>query len=261
VNSFARDDLAKQAEMGCAALDERMYAVQKSMADIERELDETQKSVDKMRLELYQPFRPVYSNLPEVDLNKLEREKPNAATKLRQEEEVRRFCQRVPGDVAPSVFHEPNMGPRPAMAEAEAMADGLPPKGPVERPKLKEGDRVYCVRGNILDVWRPGVVASVTETSASVQMTLTCGRGGQRVARNSNLRKLKELAYDEPASMRLPVGTRIIAIYQDPASSNVTSDIAGDFYSGVIAEPPKPVNKWRYLIFFDDGYAAYMRHK
>ena len=33
-----------------------------------------------------------------------------------------------------------------------------------------------------------------------------------------------------------------------------------DFYSGVIAEPPKTMNKHRYLVFFDDGYASYIRH-
>ena len=33
------------------------------------------------------------------------------------------------------------------------------------------------------------------------------------------------------------------------------------FYSGIIAEPPKPMNKFRYLVFFDDGYASYIPHK
>ena len=33
------------------------------------------------------------------------------------------------------------------------------------------------------------------------------------------------------------------------------------FYSGIIAEPPKTMNKFRYLVFFDDGYASYIPHK
>lgn len=37
----------------------------------------------------------------------------------------------------------------------------------------------------------------------------------------------------------IPVATRVIAIFRDVSSSN--------FYSGVIAEPPKATNKYRYI--------------
>ncbi|CAL1681389.1 unnamed protein product [Lasius platythorax] len=49
------------------------------------------------------------------------------------------------------------------------------------------------------------------------------------------------------------VGTRVVAIFHDITSSN--------YYSGIIAEPPKSTNKYRYLVFFDDGYAQYVTHK
>ena len=38
-------------------------------------------------------------------------------------------------------------------------------------------------------------------------------------------------------------------------------DDRGAFYSGIIAEPPKVMNKYRYLVFFDDGYASYIPHE
>ena len=47
-------------------------------------------------------------------------------------------------------------------------------------------------------------------------------------------------------------------MYVDPENPN---SIHKDFYSGIIAEPPKTMNKHRYLIFFDDGYASYIRHE
>lgn len=53
------------------------------------------------------------------------------------------------------------------------------------------------------------------------------------------------------------MGTRVIALYRDHASGNCSED---DFYSGIVAEPPKIMNKYRYLIFFDDGYASYISH-
>jgi histone-lysine N-methyltransferase SETDB1 len=46
----------------------------------------------------------------------------------------------------------------------------------------------------------------------------------------------KHLAYGEAPPVRIPVGTRIIAIYQDPDNNHVN---VSDFYSGVVAEPPK----------------------
>ncbi len=68
----------------------------------------------------------------------------------------------------------------------------------------------------------------------------------------------RHLAYSEPARVRLPVGTRVIAVYRDPTDANTLS--RDDFYSGIVAEPPKTMNKYRYLIFFDDGYASYIAH-
>ena len=48
----------------------------------------------------------------------------------------------------------------------------------------------------------------------------------------------------------LQVGTRVIGLYKEPESQDI-----GGFYSGIVAEPPKAMNKYRYLVFFDDGYA------
>ena len=47
------------------------------------------------------------------------------------------------------------------------------------------------------------------------------------------------------------VGTRVIGLYKEPE----TPRDAGGYYSGIVAEPPKGMNKYRYLVFFDDGYA------
>ena len=56
------------------------------------------------------------------------------------------------------------------------------------------------------------------------------------------------------------MGTRIIAIYEEPDAALHGAEKA-DFYSGVVAEPPKGMNRFRYLVFFDDGYASYIDHR
>jgi len=47
----------------------------------------------------------------------------------------------------------------------------------------------------------------------------------------------KQLAIAELSEVIIPVGTRVVAIFNDVSSSN--------YYSGIIAEPPKSTNKYR----------------
>jgi len=54
------------------------------------------------------------------------------------------------------------------------------------------------------------------------------------------------ILYSAP-TVRLTVSTRCIALYREK------SDDLGEFYAGIIAEPPKSLNNNRYLVFFDDG--------
>ncbi|KAB7505127.1 Histone-lysine N-methyltransferase eggless, partial [Armadillidium nasatum] len=60
----------------------------------------------------------------------------------------------------------------------------------------------------------------------------------------------KNLAYFHESSVRVPLGTRIIA----------SVEYSKCFYVGIVAEIPTVANKYRYLVFFDDGYAQYVRH-
>lgn len=47
----------------------------------------------------------------------------------------------------------------------------------------------------------------------------------------------KQLAVAEQCQVMITVGTRVVAIFHDITSSN--------YYSGIIAEPPKSTNKYR----------------
>lgn len=48
-------------------------------------------------------------------------------------------------------------------------------------------------------------------------------------------------------------GTRVIALFHQEETNQRTH-----YYPGVIAEPLQLYNQWRYLVFFDDGYAQYV---
>ena len=74
---------------------------------------------------------------------------------------------------------------------------------------------------------------------------------------------LKYLAYTEPSPVQLVVGARVIAQYiEELAETDVKlKPKPSSYYAGVIAEAPKYLNQYRYLIFFDDGYAQYCTHQ
>ncbi len=55
----------------------------------------------------------------------------------------------------------------------------------------------------------------------------------------------RHLAYPNPAQVRLAVGTRVIAIFQEDDSNSQKQTRGGSYYSGLIAEPPKSNNNYR----------------
>jgi len=69
----------------------------------------------------------------------------------------------------------------------------------------------------------------------------------------------KQIAYNVPCPFMLPVGARIIAKFKDELKTEPIGN--GQYYAGIIAEPPKNTNSFRYLVFFDDGYAQYVDSK
>ena len=68
---------------------------------------------------------------------------------------------------------------------------------------------------------------------------------------------LKYLAYVEPSSVQLTVGSRVIAQCFEDNNGKIPSA----YYAGVIAEALNYLNQYRYLVFFDDGYAQYCHHE
>ncbi|KAI4455353.1 histone-lysine n-methyltransferase eggless [Holotrichia oblita] len=70
----------------------------------------------------------------------------------------------------------------------------------------------------------------------------------------------REIAYSQAANVQLDVGARVIAVFREilspeEARERIKKDV---FYPGIVAEPLQSSNKYRYLIFFDDGYAQYV---
>ncbi|KAL5238428.1 hypothetical protein ACI65C_005838 [Semiaphis heraclei] len=129
--------------------------------------------------------------------------------------------------------------------------DDIPVKGKLLKRALLLGDKVYGMKYSLLQPWVEGTIkSSVSDTYYHIVFD----DGEEKVLSNKNL------AYINTSShAQYPVGSRVIAKFQD---TNIQKKHSTDkFYVGLIAEPPKYLNNFRYMIFFDDGYTQYVCHK
>ncbi|XP_038219825.1 histone-lysine N-methyltransferase eggless [Zerene cesonia] len=273
-------------------------ALKKQMADLESEgmqvdamLKECQASTDKLRNELYATFQPEIQELPalcivdtlntsytslEASPNQSEtrnlkrRMSPSNNTSSKRAAIPLRYTpltgdtqgQRVSAcydDASADKFEDDNTDIAVVKLSAEVAPADLPPPGNIVRAALRPGMDVFAKRKELRS-WGKAVIVEVG--GASVTEYTNCRVKFEASPRNlyKNL-TAQCLAYFEPAKARLTIGTRVIALYEDTNQKRQLQKKNDSFYAGVVAEIPNPVNNYRYLIFFDHGYAQYAKHK
>ena len=147
--------------------------------------------------------------------------------------------------------HEPvirELPPLDIKDDEDDEIDVLPPHGVVERPMPSIGQVVLIssLGQEEEEEWVHGEVVGFSGDLFSVKLA------------DGIIRKAvgKEVAYNTAHKVRLPVGTRCVALYREKDQMEMAV-----YKSAVVAEPPKVLNKNRYLVFYDDGYPAYVYHK
>lgn len=140
----------------------------------------------------------------------------------------------------------------------------VPPAGDIERPAIQLNETYYAVKNKAIASW---VSVKVIEFSESSTV-------GGNLVKSYKIKYLntpyqmvktvtaKHLAYFEPPPVRLTIGTRVIAYFNGSTLSRgkERAVVPSAFYPGIIAEPLKQANRFRYLIFYDDGYTQYVQH-
>jgi len=118
--------------------------------------------------------------------------------------------------------------------DLRGMPNDLPVKGKLLRHLLKVGDKVYGMKYSLLQPWVEGTVKSaVSDTFYNVIFDDV----EEKVLNYKNLAYIDTLNYAQ-----YPVGSRVIAKFQD-----MNIQLTDKFYVGVIAEPPKYLNNFRYV--------------
>ena len=169
--------------------------------------EDLEKEVDGLRRDLYKEFEPRIKELEPVDLNKAT---PASSSG---------------GHSFPS----------------QGSVLQLPPLGrKLTRPPLAVGQKVVAMRHSQLQAWIHGSIEEAQDPGDADQRLYRVKfvpEGGRKVAQLKVL-KVQHVAYSSVSSARLEVGTRCVGLFREHP------DQPGQFYSGVVAEPPKPTNRF-----------------
>ena len=165
----------------------RLDTLSTDASEIDAQFAQIEKDVDALRTALYAPFKPEVQFLDSLTIQ----------------------------DTIDGVQILSSAGAKTA-ADAN-----LPPMGQLTRPPVKNGQRVISMRGkDILGVWDKSTIYEISQaptdanTPYKVKFDPVVYQGRQKQAFIKKL-SLKNIAYFDPAPVRLQVGTRIIGKYNN----------------------------------------------
>ncbi|XP_012219332.1 histone-lysine N-methyltransferase eggless [Linepithema humile] len=237
-------NLEQHTKKVCDSLEKKWQNIHATNESISTEIREVMNNMDRLRNSLYDDFRPQIKMIEElqIDDGSIQNIPPLVATK-----KVTQI--RVPSTTLSQDNQLEILAIEPPTTK-KIMVHNLPAAcGPLVKPTPEPDSNVYITKNPIMP-WIRAKVLSITSKNPwlfRVKLMQKKYNGAVKTV-YGNL-----LALAEPSKVVIPVRTRVVAIFHDVNASN--------YYSGIIAEPPKSTNKFRYLVFFDDGYAQYVYHK
>lgn len=136
-----------------------------------------------------------------------------------------------PTKQTPSNFTDSEVTPLHAVNRS--LGYDLPPQGPFSKQFPEVETKVFVMKHPLMPWVRGKVQQVITRSPIQCRVKLSGRRS------NGAMRTLtgKHMANATPCSVIIPVATRVVAVFFDANSS--------DYYSGVIAEPPKSTNRYR----------------
>ncbi|CAH2101895.1 unnamed protein product [Euphydryas editha] len=264
---FKMDDRLMETQ---TTLQKEMERLQKESAEINELLNDCQVATDQLRNELYATFEPEIRELPPFVIYDLPN-CTNTPTKRSRSppKEVPPKRPAIPLGYAPlgdltnedtknikvtsEKADDDNTDVSVVKLSAESAPKDLPPPGEITMAPLKVGMTVYAMR-NVSGSWLKAKIVEILPKASNSSFTL-CRIKFENTTSKNPYKTLpgRCLAYNDPPDVRMTIGRRVIALFKDTNKRE-------SFYSGIVAEIPNPVNSYRYLIFFDDGYAQYAHH-
>ncbi|KAK5638380.1 hypothetical protein RI129_012675 [Pyrocoelia pectoralis] len=283
--------ITEQSDNSVAALKKTGEAMKAKFLEVDTMLHNVRKQLDTIHHNLYSEFKVRYDSLPPIDIGDVYypnarqvTRSPSASEQQQAIESERRSLRKTkpisyvelddPGSssnspvVADSTTKETSEGVE--TVNFQVPPPDLPPKGPILKPPLKIGEYYYTVRFlqmgswirvRLINIIKPGTIIN----GQAVAQTMYCVSMENKQQSKYPTNRLvtgKEIAFSFPSPVALEVGTRVIAIFRETyLATELKKTKREAYYPGIIAEPLSFSNDFRYLIFFDDGYAQYVHHK
>ncbi|XP_055641040.1 histone-lysine N-methyltransferase eggless [Toxorhynchites rutilus septentrionalis] len=257
-DTFEKINLNQQIDWTEQIMTQRIAYNTKLSNEINNELSELQRKVDRIHLQLYSKSRPRYQDLPpcniyhEVDLVNKSQLSSSCQTPQRTQQQAKQTLQ--------------------TSTSAQSVVSSTPQAGIVAkkedlfiRPAIVVGQFYFAVKHKLLSNWAEcQIVEAVTVSDKCVyKVNFLFNQGANTTP--VKVVPARYLAYRHSFNVKLPLGTRVIARFdagttQPTQTKQPSQTKTCSFYPGIIAESFGKYNRQRYLIFFDDGYAQYVGH-
>ncbi|KAB0791507.1 hypothetical protein PPYR_03307 [Photinus pyralis] len=279
--------ISEQTNNSVVALKKTGAEIKAQFQEVDTMLHNVRKQLDTIHHNLYSEFKVRYDHLPPLDIGdvycptaRTVTRSPSVSEQQQSIESERRSLRRTK-PISYVELDDPGSASNSPVVGDSTTKDGgdggkyklppadLPPKGPLQKPPLKIGEYYYTVRFMQMGSWirvrliniiKPGTIINGQAVS-QVMYCVSMENKQQSKYPTNRLVTGKEIAYSFPSPVTLEVGTRVIAIFRETYSNEVKKMRKESYYPGIIAEPLSFSNDFRYLIFFDDGYAQYVHHK
>ncbi|XP_058451302.1 histone-lysine N-methyltransferase eggless [Malaya genurostris] len=267
-STLEKINLSQQVDWTEQIMKQKIAYNTKLSDEINNELNELQRKVDRIHLNLYSKTRPKYHDLPpcnifhEVDL--LQKNQTTfSQTTLSVQPANRTFSPQKSQPIQPLKPSVSTSQSTPAVISSGSVT-AISKTEEFVRPAVAVGQFYFAVKHKLLSNWAEcQVVEAVNVSDKSLyKINFLHNQGGGSAP--IKVVPAKYLAYRHSFNVKLPLGTRVIARFDagttQPSYKLAHLNKSNTFYPGIIAESFGKYNRHRYLIFFDDGYAQYVSH-
>ncbi|XP_044737579.1 histone-lysine N-methyltransferase eggless isoform X2 [Chrysoperla carnea] len=260
---FEKFKIKDQIQNNVGILTQEFETISDGTDDLNKIFNDLQAKIDNARNYIYEN-KPACQEIQGIDID------VDGVVQLRSKVAERRSSRKIQ---KPSTYDETEFSTATPPSDVMVPPKAPPPKttfipkfGTLTKEAPEINGQYYAMKSAAFGAWQlcrlleifPAGMIINDKPSNKVTYRVSFENIHRRTTKNMiKLITGKQLAYSTYADVRLPIGSRVIALF----SENENPKAQSNYYAGIVAEPLSNTNRFRYLIFFDDGYAQYVRHE